>query len=151
MRKIAAVSAIGICLLGVAFLMCLVGSFSQPVMAQVLSDNFSGTYRIVMGFPDPTATTGSVSGLGPTTATLNGTVSANGPMATVTFQYGLTTKYGSTASAGTLVGSMSQGVSASLTGLTCNTTYHFRVTAISVQGGGTTNGSDRPFTTGACP
>jgi hypothetical protein len=39
-------------------------------------------------------------------------------------------------------------VSAAITGLTCNTTYHFR--AVGVNSVGTTNGADVPFTTAAC-
>lgn len=47
----------------------------------------------------PTVTTGAASGIIATGATLSGSVSSNGASTTVTFQYGLTTSYGSTATA----------------------------------------------------
>ena len=98
----------------------------------------------------PTATTNAASGITATTATLNGTVNANGTSTTVTFDYGLTTGYGSTATAAQspVTGSTNTAVSAAISGLSCNTLYHFRVNG--VNGGGTTNGLDATFTTGAC-
>ena len=47
----------------------------------------------------PVVATGAASAIAATGATLNGTVSSNGATTTVTFQYGLTTGYGSTATA----------------------------------------------------
>ncbi|HUW12380.1 MAG TPA: hypothetical protein VM537_21825, partial [Anaerolineae bacterium] len=44
----------------------------------------------------PTATTGAATGAGSTTATLNGTVNANGASTVVTFEYGTDEGYGST-------------------------------------------------------
>jgi MSHA biogenesis protein MshQ len=105
---------------------------------------------IVVG--PPAATTVAASSLSATGATLNGTVTSNGASTTVTFDYGLTTGYGSsiTASQSPLAaGASGAAVSATLTGLTCNTTYHFRVNA--VNSSGTTNGGDITFTTSACP
>ena len=99
----------------------------------------------------PAATTTAATSLTTTGATLNGTVSSNGASTTVTFDYGLTASYGSTATASTspLAATASNtAVSAAITGLTCNTTYHFRVRG--VNSAGTTNGSDLTFTTTAC-
>ncbi len=93
----------------------------------------------------PTATTGSASNVVSTTATLNGTVNANNASTTVTFEYGTTTSYGSTASAGTVTGTTATAVTANLTGLTANTTYNFRVKAVNSYG--TTYGTNRTFTT----
>ena len=45
-------------------------------------------------------------------------------------------------------GAVSAAVSASVTGLSCNTVYHFRVVATNSVT--TTNGSDQTFTTAAC-
>ena len=96
----------------------------------------------------PTATTSTATSVGTTTATLNGTVNPNGQPATVQFQYGLTTAYGSIATvAGPLTGSTGQAVSANLTGLTPGATYHFLVNATNVIG--SANGSDLTFTTAA--
>lgn len=99
----------------------------------------------------PAVTTGSASSMTATGATLGGTVSSNGAASTVTFEYGLTTAYGSTATAAEspLASSASAAtVSASLTGLTCATTYHYRVKAVNSVN--TTNGSDATFTTASC-
>ncbi len=99
----------------------------------------------------PTATTGDGTGITLTAATLNGTTNPNGGATTAVFEYGLTTLYGST----TPVQNLGSGRSelslsgAAIAGLTCGTTYHFRVVATNV--GGITNGADRPFTTTVCP
>jgi MBG domain/IPTL-CTERM motif len=102
--------------------------------------------------PTATATTNPASSITTTGATLNGTVSANGASTTVIFDYGTTVSYGSTATASQspLASSASNAsVSAALTGLTCNTTYHYRVSATNSVN--TTTGSDATFTTSACP
>jgi MSHA biogenesis protein MshQ len=99
----------------------------------------------------PTVITVAASSITANGATLNGTVSSNGASTTVTFDYGLTTSYGSsvTASQSALSsGASGTSVSAAITGLSCNTTYHFR--AKGVNSAGTTNGSDLSFTTSAC-
>ncbi len=99
----------------------------------------------------PTVTTNAASALTTTGATLNGTVSSNGASTTVTFDYGLTTGYGSaiTATQSPLAANATNtAVSAAVTGLTCNTTYHFR--AKGVNSAGTTNGGDLTFTTSTC-
>ena len=97
----------------------------------------------------PTATTSAASAVGGTSATLNGTINANNASTTVTFEYGLTTSYGTSVSAtpGTVTGTGDTSVSASLSSLSPNTTYHFRV--VGVNSAGTTNGSDLTFTTPA--
>jgi hypothetical protein len=85
-----------------------------------------------------------------TGATLNGTANPNGSATTAHFQYGLTTGYGST----TVDQAMGGGTSAAaigggaVSGLTCDTVYHFR--GVASNAGGTTNGSDATFTTGIC-
>ena len=94
----------------------------------------------------PIVVTGAATLITDTTATLNGTVNPAGSATTYQFQYGLTTAYGSTttaASAGS--GFTAVPESASLTGLTLGTVYHFRVTATNAAG--TSNGADATFTT----
>jgi len=64
-------------------------------------------------------------------ATLNGTVNAYGLSTTVIFEYGTTTNYGSTvtASQSPVTGDSITNVSADITGLKPDSTYHFRVKA----------------------
>jgi hypothetical protein len=100
----------------------------------------------------PMATTGAATVISSTGAMLNGTVNANNASTTVTFEYGLTTGYGSTATADVspVTGATNAAVSKGITGLTPNTTYHYRVKAVNTAG--TTTGSDMTFTTsGAAP
>jgi hypothetical protein len=63
----------------------------------------------------------------------------------VHFQYGTTTNYGSTTANQTKTGNTTQNVTANISGLTANTTYHFRIVATNNHG--TSYGSDRTFTT----
>ncbi|MEI6899657.1 MAG: hypothetical protein WCL00_07255, partial [Bacteroidota bacterium] len=99
----------------------------------------------------PTVTTTAATAVTTTTATLNGTVNANTNSSTVTFQYGLTTAYGSTIAAtpGTVTGNTITNVSAAILGLTQNTLYHCRAVAVNL--GGTTYGNDITFQTVALP
>ena len=99
----------------------------------------------------PVVTTLAASGITTTGAVLNGTVNASNATATVTFEYGLTTSYGSTINAipNTVTGNSTTAVSATIAGLTANTLYHFRAKAINSVG--TTYGADLPFTTLAPP
>jgi phosphodiesterase/alkaline phosphatase D-like protein len=78
-------------------------------------------------------------------ATLNGTVNPRGTTATVYFQYGPTTSYGSTTPMQTQTGNGVRTVSANISGLTANHVYHFRIVAHN--NGGMSFGSDRTFTT----
>ena len=84
-----------------------------------------------------------------TTAILNGTVNANSAETTATFEYGTDTNYGSTITAAQnpVTGTSDTAVSASLSGLTAETTYHYRVKAVNSIG--TVFGSDMSFTTAA--
>ncbi|MBC6947438.1 hypothetical protein DWB58_05795, partial [candidate division KSB1 bacterium] len=91
----------------------------------------------------PTVTTNAATNIGKRTATLHARVNANLASATVKFQYGLTTSYGSeiAATPSPVIGNNATEVSAVLPDLAANTTYHFRVTASN--SAGTSNGSDR--------
>jgi YHS domain-containing protein len=99
----------------------------------------------------PLATTFAATNIKTTGVTLNGSVDANNLSTTVTFEYGTTTSYGSTATAtqSPIVGNTLTNVSASITGLTAGTTYHFSVKAVNSVG--TTYGNDMTFTTIALP
>ncbi|MEL7655615.1 MAG: choice-of-anchor Q domain-containing protein, partial [Bacillota bacterium] len=99
----------------------------------------------------PTVSTDPATDLTITGATLNGSVDANNGSTEVTFEYGTTASYGSsvTASQSPVSGDSAASVSCTLSGLTPNTTYHYRVTGENVAG--TANGADRTFTTLAVP
>jgi cyclophilin family peptidyl-prolyl cis-trans isomerase len=99
----------------------------------------------------PSATTLAATAISTTSVTLNGTITANNSSTAVSFDYGLTTAYGTNV-AGTptpVTGSNAASVSAVITGLSPGTTYHFRVNG--TNSGGTTNGSDLTFTTSGVP
>lgn len=79
-------------------------------------------------------------------ATVHGTVNAETVSTTTSFDYGLTTGYG----AGTpslVTGTTATAISATPTGLSPGTTYHFRAKGVS--GGGIGTGSDLTLTTDA--
>lgn len=99
----------------------------------------------------PEATTLAATNIASNTATLNGTVNALCFSTTVTFEYGESDSYGFTVTAdqSPVNGSAASPVSATIGGLAINTLYHFRVVASS--SGGTVNGADLTFTTGAAP
>lgn len=93
------------------------------------------------------STTNGATTITATSAILNGTVNANGSSTAVTFEYGTTSSYGNsiTATPGTVTGSSNTSVSAGLSGLVTNTTYHFRVKTVNC--GNTSFGFDQTFTT----
>jgi hypothetical protein len=105
----------------------------------------------------PTATSAAATGVFAMGATLNGTfVNPDVLGGTLEFQYGTSTSYGSLAGVGSLAAApaATPGVlparptvplAATLSGLTPNTTYHFRAVAINPEG--TTFGADETFTT----
>ncbi len=113
-------------------------------------EGWSGFYGTIMDDAyamlltgNPIATTDTANSITLSGATLNGMVNANGNSTTVTFEYGLDTSYGNTATAdqSPLTGSTYTAVSAAITGLTPTATYHFRVKAVNSIG--TTYGRDQ--------
>jgi len=94
----------------------------------------------------PTAITGPVTATNSTSATVSGTVNPNGTATTWYFEYGTSTSYGKQStqtSAGS--GTSDVPVSATLSSLAPNTTYHYRLVATSTAG--TSKGTDGIFTT----
>jgi phosphodiesterase/alkaline phosphatase D-like protein len=105
------------------------------------------TATLVVGsVSGPSVTTTAATGLGNTAATLNGSLTGLGTASSVdvSFEWGLTTGYGSTTTPQTMTGT--GGFSAALSGLAPGTTYHFRARAV---GDSTSHGSDRTFATSA--
>ena len=95
----------------------------------------------------PSATTYPATIVLITSARLNGVVNANSSSTTVTFEYGTNTSYGYsvTATPNPVELNFNTSVIAEITGLSSNTTYHFRIKAVNC--GGTIYGSDQTFTT----
>jgi hypothetical protein len=82
-----------------------------------------------------------------TTAKLSGTVNPKGAVTTASFDFGTTMAYGTNIAATPTIAATAgaTAVSADKTGLTCNTTYHYRVKA--TNSAGTATGNDKSFTT----
>lgn len=122
---------------------------------RVVGQNVNGTsYGADMIFTTtigaPTVTTDAATSVLVDGATLNGTVTANNSSTTVTFEYGTTTSYGTTVTAGqSPVTGVNKAVSKTITDLSNNTTYHYRV--VGQNANGTTYGSDMTFTTSYQP
>ena len=94
----------------------------------------------------PTSVTEAVSAVTATSATLNGILTSLGTATPVniSFEYGTTTSYGSTAAGVPTTLTSAGAFTANLTGLTPGQTYHFRTKAV---GDGTSYSSDATFTT----
>ena len=123
------------------------GSFPYYCTPHWSCCGMTGTVIVASSSPTPTpaVTTNAATNVASSSATLNGSVNPHGITTTVSFQYGLTTSYGSTTAMQTKTGNTVQAVSANISGLTASTTYHFRIVAHN--GGGTSFGADRIFTT----
>jgi phospholipase C len=150
----------------------LPGSGESPVAVSAsvtgLSPNTSYHFRIVGANPGgtgygsdqtfttlpnpPTVETGVASSVERTSATLNATVNPNsGAVSDCHFEYGTSTFYGASVPCASLPGSGESpvAVSASVTGLSPNTSYHFRI--VGANPGGTGYGPDQTFTTAGPP
>jgi len=96
----------------------------------------------------PTVATQPASAVGQTSATLNATVNPNGAeVSECKFEYGASTAYGSSVPCTPAPGSGSSTVSVSgtVSALSANAIYHFRIVATNA--GGSTAGADQTFTT----
>lgn len=121
-------------------------SVSSTYHCRVKAVNFQGTvYGDDMTFVpgQPTVITLAATSIGTGQATLQGTAKGNGLSATLSFEYGLTTSYGSVAVAnpgGIATDQNTTAVSAALSGLTPTATYHYRLKAVT--SAGTSYGQD---------
>jgi hypothetical protein len=97
----------------------------------------------------PGATTGAATEVNNGAATLNGVVNPNKEDTTWYFEYGTTTAYGAKTADQVASGNAGKDVTAAISGLLANTTYHFRLVATNPSG--TDQGADATFTTGASP
>ena len=98
----------------------------------------------------PSATTRKAAAVTQSTATINGTVNPHGVPTAFYFEFGKTKSYGTRTNTGDAgAGTSGRAVSAALTGLAANATYHYRLVAFSAAG--TTRGGDRTFKTPQIP
>ena len=98
----------------------------------------------------PTVITNAASKITTTSATLNGSVISNGATAAVSFDFGVTSAYGTNivATPSNVFSSTAVAVAANKTGLSCGKTYHYRVKAVNSKG--TSYGLNKTFVTTAC-
>lgn len=144
------------------------GSFSSNIInlfggttyfVRAYATNSTGTgYGMALSFntsglppSPPTITNQNASNIQLNSAQLNGTVNANYYSTIVSFEYGTSTSYGSTATAtqNPVTGNTNTSVSANISGLTAATTYHYRIEAVNSLG--TTFSNDTIFTTAGQP
>ncbi len=121
-------------------------TYHYRLVASNSSGKTAGGDRTFTTIGAPASQTGAAPNVGPDYAVITGTVDTHGRATTWWFDYGTGTGYGhSTASksAGSKAGA--QSVSATLTGLTPSTTYHYRL--VTKSDAGTTRGADATFTT----
>ncbi len=100
-------------------------------------------------FVAPAATTGPAAAVTEQSATLTGSVNANGVPTIYWFEYGPTTAYGSATPATDAGSGGAVAATATLGGLAPATTYHYRLVA--ANSGVTTKGGDRTLTTASPP
>lgn len=94
----------------------------------------------------PTITTVSLTNVQLKSVTLGGKVNANGfPTTSVKFEYGTTTSYGKSITLDNVIGNTSTDVTANISNLSPNTTYHYRLVATNA--GGVAISNDMTFHT----
>jgi hypothetical protein len=103
------------------------------------------TFTTLSATGSPVVTTNPATNLTSSSARLNGSLDPHGLTTTVHFQYGTTTSYGHTTAMQTQTGNTFRNISANISGLTTDTTYHFRI--VGINSAGTRVGGDRTFTT----
>ena len=110
----------------------------------------AGTDQVFTTLSPPTVVTGAASAVGPSAATLGGSLNPNGRSTSWSFEYGTTTSYGSkTSSRSAGSGTATLAVVDTVSGLSPGATYHFRLVATSSLG--TTRGADATFVTIGAP
>lgn len=124
-----------------------VGHDSETVYA---ADLFQAAVKRFVAVEGPTVVTTTSAPVDATSQTLNGTIDPEGGPATYHFEYGPTTAYGfQTAESDPLTGTDPEPATGIATGLTPNTTYHYRIVgsnaSVSITGG------EQTFTTPPAP
>ncbi len=132
--------------------------YNSAVPIPGITDDYSGITRVglailnqptIGAYEVPQISGGGITNLTLTSATLHGTINACGYYTVInpTFEYGLTTTYTHVAAAlpATITGSGNTPVTAGISGLLPNMTYHYRLNAS--WGGNSIIGLDNTFTT----
>ncbi|MFL5833845.1 MAG: hypothetical protein ACJ76B_07680 [Solirubrobacterales bacterium] len=125
--------------------------YQVRVVAENASGNKATSNPVQFSTPEiaPDVETGATSGLGESTATLNGAVNPNGLQTTYHFEFGLTASYGSRVPIAfdAVAGNQrtSHAFHNALVGLTPGATYHYRIVATNAIG--ESAGADRTFIT----
>jgi hypothetical protein len=119
----------------------------RVVATNIAGTRFGGdrTFTTLAPSGPPVVITKPATNVAGFSATLNGLVDPHGLTTNVHFEYGPTTSYGHTTSSQAKSGNTYQTVTANISGLSANATYHFRIVA--TNSAGTRYGSDRTFTT----
>jgi len=123
-------------------------AFNAATGAVYVADKAANQITVFGALTIPDVTTGSASNTASRSATLNGTINADGTTVTdCHFDYGTTTSYGQIAACvpASPSGTSAVAVQADVTGLAVGTTYHFQLEASN--GNGTNKGSDATFAT----
>lgn len=108
------------------------------------------TAGVAWAAASPAVRTGPATKITNTTAVLTATVNPNGERTSYAFSIGPTTAYGeTTATRSAGAGAKPAAVTATVTGLTPGTVYHYRISALNRSGA--TSGADRTFTTTGHP
>ncbi len=122
---------------------------SNPAIDTSSTDTTTTIDPFAVALP-PTVTTSSATNVTSISATLNGTVNANGQSTTAWFNYGITSgTYTGTSTTQSVSGSSNTSVSSDISGLSSSTTYYYRIAASS--SAGISYGSEASFTTSSEP
>ena len=109
--------------------------FFSTTEAVLTIGGVSSTFSVQTIGAAPTVATNDATGILTSQAVLNGAVTANGLNTTVLFEYGVTDTYGqATFEQGIGASNASQSVQQLVANLTCDTEYHFRLTASNSHG-----------------
>jgi len=140
-------------------LITLPTAFQDVDKVVITSNSSQGFYDVFDDFQFdtpvrvPILAASAATGITTTGATLNGIADDNTATSTISFDYGLTTAYGSNVAATTggtvTAGSGGTAAAVNVSGLTCATTYHFRLSGTNSFGSSTS--ADASFSTSPCP
>jgi len=120
---------------------------SNPCANPGFGNSCDFSVNIIASATPPTVITQGATAVTSSTAQLNGSVNAQNNLTNVEFHYGLDATYGTIVGGvpGTVTGNSATAVSAALSGLLPNTTYHYKVVGFGA--GGYISGGDVTFTT----